>query len=55
MQWSKAKKLKFLGDAPVIRVATVGRRCKPQVTPVCHVEWKGKIYWASDSDTAKLG
>ena len=55
MQWSKAKKLKFLADAPVIRVATVGRRGKPQVTPVCHVESKGKIYWASDEDTVKLG
>ena len=55
MQWSKAKKLKFLADAPVIRVATVGRSSKPQVTPVCHVEAKGKIYWASDDDTVKLG
>jgi nitroimidazol reductase NimA-like FMN-containing flavoprotein (pyridoxamine 5'-phosphate oxidase superfamily) len=54
MRWKKAKKLKFLRDAPVIRVATVNRQGKPQVTPVCHVEWKGKLYWASDPDTAKL-
>lgn len=54
MAWKKAKQLRFLRDAPVIRVATVGPRGKPQVTPVCHVEWKGKIYWASDPGTAKL-
>ncbi len=54
MQWNKAKKLRFLKAAPVIRVATVNRRGKPQVTPVCHVEHKGKIYWASDPGTAKL-
>jgi len=35
-------------------VATVNARGKPQVTPVCHVEHKGKIYWASDPDTTKL-
>ena len=54
MAWSKAKQMKFLSEAPVIRVATVNRRCKPQVTPVCHVVWKDKIYWASDFDAAKL-
>ena len=54
MAWSKAKQMKFLSDAPVIRVATVSRNCKPQVTPVCHVVWKDKIYWASDFDAAKL-
>lgn len=54
MQLSKAKKLKFLADALVVRVATVDLRCKPQVTPVCHVEWKEKIYWASDPDSAKF-
>ncbi len=54
MAWSKAKQMKFLSDAPVIRVATVSRNCKPQVTPVCHVVWKEKIYWASDFDAAKL-
>jgi nitroimidazol reductase NimA-like FMN-containing flavoprotein (pyridoxamine 5'-phosphate oxidase superfamily) len=54
MPWKKAKKLSFLRKAPVIRVATVGSRGRPQVTPVCHVEFKGKIYWASDLDTAKL-
>ena len=55
MAWKKSRQLRFLRDAPVIRVATVGPRGKPQVTPVCHVEWKGKIYWASDPGTAKLG
>jgi nitroimidazol reductase NimA-like FMN-containing flavoprotein (pyridoxamine 5'-phosphate oxidase superfamily) len=55
MAWSKAKQMKFLSDAPVIRVATVNRSCKPQVTPVCHVVWKEKIYWASDFEAAKLG
>lgn len=54
MRWRKAKQLKFLRDAPVIRVATVNRRGRPQVTPVCHVEWQGKIYWASDLDSVKL-
>jgi nitroimidazol reductase NimA-like FMN-containing flavoprotein (pyridoxamine 5'-phosphate oxidase superfamily) len=54
MAWSKAKQMKFLSDAPVIRVATVNRSCKAQVTPVCHVVWKGKVYWASDFDAAKL-
>ena len=54
MRWKKTRQLRFLGKAPVIRVATVDRRGKPQVTPVCHVEFKGKIYWASDPETAKL-
>jgi nitroimidazol reductase NimA-like FMN-containing flavoprotein (pyridoxamine 5'-phosphate oxidase superfamily) len=54
MSWSKAKQMRFLSDAPVIRVATVNRKCKPQVTPVCHLVWKEKIYWASDFDAAKL-
>jgi nitroimidazol reductase NimA-like FMN-containing flavoprotein (pyridoxamine 5'-phosphate oxidase superfamily) len=54
MAWSKAKQMKFLSAAPVIRVATVDRGCKPQVTPVCHVVWKNKIYWASDFDAVKL-
>jgi predicted pyridoxine 5'-phosphate oxidase superfamily flavin-nucleotide-binding protein len=54
MKWTKAKKLKFLHDAPLIRVATVDARGRPQVTPVCHVEAAGKIYWASDTEAAKL-
>jgi nitroimidazol reductase NimA-like FMN-containing flavoprotein (pyridoxamine 5'-phosphate oxidase superfamily) len=54
MAWSKAKQMKFLSDAPVIRVATANRSCKPHVTPVCHVVWKEKIYWASDLDAVKL-
>jgi nitroimidazol reductase NimA-like FMN-containing flavoprotein (pyridoxamine 5'-phosphate oxidase superfamily) len=54
MAWNKTKKLRFLGKAPVIRVSTVNRQGQPQVTPVCHVEFKGKIYWASDPGTAKL-
>jgi nitroimidazol reductase NimA-like FMN-containing flavoprotein (pyridoxamine 5'-phosphate oxidase superfamily) len=54
MRWKKTRQLRFLGKAPVIRVATVGRGGRPQVTPVCHVEFKGKIYWASDPSTAKL-
>ena len=54
MAWKKAKKLKFLNDAPVIRVATVSKHERPQVTPVCHVVSGGKIYWASDFDAVKL-
>jgi nitroimidazol reductase NimA-like FMN-containing flavoprotein (pyridoxamine 5'-phosphate oxidase superfamily) len=54
MAWTKAKQLRFLSAAPVIRVATVNRKGKPQVTPVCHVVWHGKIYWASDLDAKKL-
>jgi nitroimidazol reductase NimA-like FMN-containing flavoprotein (pyridoxamine 5'-phosphate oxidase superfamily) len=54
MQWKKARKLKFLSDAPVIRVATVSKRNRPNVTPVCHVVRGGKIYWCSDWDTVKL-
>ncbi len=54
MRWPKAKKLRFLHQQPVIRVATVSRRGRPQVTPVCHVEWRGKIYWATDLDAVKL-
>jgi nitroimidazol reductase NimA-like FMN-containing flavoprotein (pyridoxamine 5'-phosphate oxidase superfamily) len=54
MAWKKAKKLKFLSDAPVIRVATVSKHGRPQVTPVCHVVSQGKIYWASDFDAVKL-
>lgn len=54
MAWNKAKTLRFIGRAPVIRVATVDGRNRPQVTPVCHVESKGRIYWASDPGTAKL-
>ena len=54
MAWSKTKQMRFLSTAPVIRVATVGRDCKPQVTPVCHIVWKDKVYWASDLDSVKL-
>lgn len=54
MAWTKAKKLKFLGDAPVIRVATVSKNGRPQVTPVCHVVSQGKIYWATDFGAVKL-
>jgi nitroimidazol reductase NimA-like FMN-containing flavoprotein (pyridoxamine 5'-phosphate oxidase superfamily) len=54
MPSKKGRKLKFLAKAPVIRVATVDAQGRPQVTPVCHVEFKGKVYWASDPDTAKL-
>lgn len=54
MAWKKAKKLKFLSDAPVIRVATISKNGRPQVTPVCHVVSQGKIYWASDFDAVKL-
>lgn len=54
MARSKAKQMKFLSDASVIRVATVNRSCKPHVTPVCHVVWKDKVYWASDLDAVKL-
>jgi hypothetical protein len=42
MQWSKAKKLKFLADALVVRVATVDLRCKPQVTPRLPRRMEGK-------------
>src|SRR5262249_1599039 len=54
MAWSKEKKLRFLSDADVIRVATVDRRGRPQVTPVCHVVSQGKVYWASDTDAKKV-
>jgi nitroimidazol reductase NimA-like FMN-containing flavoprotein (pyridoxamine 5'-phosphate oxidase superfamily) len=54
MRWTKARKLRFLREAPVIRVATVDARGRPQVTPVCPVESAGRIYWASDLETAKL-
>jgi nitroimidazol reductase NimA-like FMN-containing flavoprotein (pyridoxamine 5'-phosphate oxidase superfamily) len=54
MAWSKAKQMKFLSVAPVIRVATANRRGRPQVTPVCHVVWKEKVHWASDFGAAKL-
>ena len=54
MQWKKSKQLKYLSAAPVIRVATLGKNGRPQVTPVCHVVWRGKIYWCSDFDTVKL-
>ncbi len=54
MQWKKSRQMKFLGGAPVIRVATISKRGHPQVTPVCHVVWRGKIYWCSDFDTVKL-
>ena len=54
MAWKKAKKLKFLSDAPIIRVATVSKNGRPQVTPVCHVVSQGKIYWATDFGAVKL-
>ncbi len=54
MAWKKAKKLKFLNDAPVVRVATVSKNGRPQVTPVCHVVAQGKIYWATDFGAVKL-
>ena len=54
MKWTKSKQLKFLHEQPVIRVATVNKDGQPQVTPVCHVVRKGKIYWASDFGAAKL-
>ena len=54
MPWRKARQLSFFRKAPVIRVATVSKDGKPQVTPVCHIEWNGKIYWASDPETVKL-
>ena len=54
MRWTKARKLRFLKAAPVIRVATADRQGRPHVTPVCHVEFKGRIYWASNPDSAKI-
>lgn len=54
MAWSKKKKVRFLGRSPVIRVATVSRRNRPQVTPVCHVVSGGKVYWVSDPGAVKL-
>ena len=54
MRWTKGRKLRFLNAAAVIRVATVDTKGSPQVTPVCHVEFKGRIYWASDPDAAKV-
>ena len=54
MQWKKSKQLKYLSGAPVIRVATVSKDNRPQVTPVCHVVLRGKVYWCSDFDSAKL-
>ena len=48
MAWSKSKKLNFINKEPVIRVATVDKQNRPQVTPVSHVVSGGKIYWASD-------
>ncbi len=54
MRWKKSKQLKFLSDAPVIRVATISKKGRPQVTPVCHVVWHSKIYWASDFNAVKL-
>ena len=54
MPWKKSKQLKYLSDAPVVRVATVGKKGRPQVTPVCHVVWRGKIYWCSDFGAVKL-
>ena len=54
MKWTKSKKLRFLNEQPVIRVATVSPDGRPQVTPVCHVVWRGKIYWASDFGAVKL-
>jgi nitroimidazol reductase NimA-like FMN-containing flavoprotein (pyridoxamine 5'-phosphate oxidase superfamily) len=53
-KWNKAKQLRFLADAPLIRIATVSDRGRPQITPVCHIVWKDKIYWASDLNTVKL-
>jgi len=54
MQWKISKQLKFLSDAAVIRIATIGKTNRPQVTPVCHVVWRGNIYWCSDLDAVKL-
>jgi nitroimidazol reductase NimA-like FMN-containing flavoprotein (pyridoxamine 5'-phosphate oxidase superfamily) len=54
MRWTKARKLRFLNAAPLIRVATVNRQGSPHVTPVCHVEFKGRVYWASDPDAIKV-
>lgn len=54
MAWSKSRKLNFINKEPVIRVATIGKSNRPQVTPVCHVVSAGKVYWASDFDAAKL-
>lgn len=54
MAWSKSKKLNYIGKAPVIRVATVDKANRPQVTPVSHVVSGGRIYWASDFGAAKL-
>lgn len=47
-------KLGFIGKADVIRVATVSRRGVLQVTPVSHIVWHGKVYFASDYGTVKL-
>jgi nitroimidazol reductase NimA-like FMN-containing flavoprotein (pyridoxamine 5'-phosphate oxidase superfamily) len=54
MAWSKKRKMNYLSKAPVIRVATISRRGRPQITPVCHVVWRGKIYWTSDFEAVKL-
>ncbi len=54
MAWTKAKKLKFLSDARIIRVATVSKKGRPQVTPVSHVVSQGKVYWATDFNSVKL-
>ncbi len=53
-QWKKSKQLKYLGDATVLRVATVSKEGRPQVTPVSHVVLSGKIYWCSDFGAVKL-
>lgn len=44
----KRQQLQFIKKAEVIRVATADKKGKPQVTPVCHVVWRGKIYFATD-------
>lgn len=54
MPWSKTRKLNYLSKSPLIRVATVDQRHRPNVTPVSHVVSGGKIYWASDFGAAKL-
>jgi len=50
----KKKETQFIEWERVCRVATAGASGWPHGVPVCHVLWKGKIYFGSGNDAKKV-
>ena len=50
----KKAEARFIEWERVCRVATAGASGWPHGVPVCHVLWKGKIYFGSGNDAKKV-